>query len=169
MNEGTISRDRGSTPSSHRKEGFAEVARWIALDSDNETFIYRKFDELAARNLLYQQSELLVRQKQLNEMDRYDASSEDMDLKDTSRTWEMLKRRNDIGNEETRVHRDLIVQLRARLKEYCALIVACHPVAKANRSVDEALFLLQSEIAKPNRPNKFIPCARRRPGEDVLG
>jgi len=127
-----------NSPPSHRKEGFADVARWIAVDPDNETFIYRKFDELAARNLLYLQSELLSFQKQLNELDKSDANSDDMDLKDASRTWETLTQQCDSGNEEARVRMDWIVRIRGKLKEY-----------------HEAL-LLQNEIAKLKRPNKRV-------------
>ncbi|RYP14827.1 hypothetical protein DL765_006128 [Monosporascus sp. GIB2] len=127
-----------------RKEGFANVARWIALDNDNETFVYGKFDELAARNLLYLQSELLVLEKQLNELDKNDANSEDLDLKDAARTWETLTQQSDTGNEEMRVRMDLIVRIRVKLKEY-----------------HEAL-LLQSEIAKLKRPNKRVLDAYRQ-------
>ncbi|RYP65485.1 hypothetical protein DL769_006308 [Monosporascus sp. CRB-8-3] len=129
---------------SDRKEGFANVARWIALDADNETFVYRKFDELAARNLLYLQSELLVLEKQLNELDKNDANSENMGLKDAARTWETLVQQIDTGNEEMRVRMDLIVMIRAKLKEY-----------------HEAL-LLQSEITKLKRPNKRVLDAYRQ-------
>ena len=126
MNQGANSGGRCPAPPSNRKEGFADVARWIALDSDNETFIYRKFDELAARNLLYQQSELLVLEKQLNNQDKNDANSEDMDLKDAIRTWETLTQRCDTC-DEARVRMDLIVMIRAKLKEYRALAIACYP------------------------------------------
>ena len=118
--------DRGPAPPSHRKEGFADVARWIALDPDNETFIYRKFDELAARNLLYLQTELLVLEKQLNELDKYDANSDDMNLKDATRTWETLTQQYDTGNREARVRIDLVVKIRSKLKEYRASAVAHH-------------------------------------------
>ncbi len=37
-------------------EGFAQVAEWVALDPDNELFVFRKFDKLAVRNLLYLQA-----------------------------------------------------------------------------------------------------------------
>ncbi|PTB49369.1 hypothetical protein M431DRAFT_9962 [Trichoderma harzianum CBS 226.95] len=122
----------------HQKEGFAQVARWIALDPDKETSIYRKFDELAARNLLYLQSELLVLENKLDQLDRSDAKSDDMDLADAIMTWETLERQYNAGSEKARVRMDLIVKIRAKLKEY-----------------HEAL-LLQSEIAKLKQPSKRI-------------
>lgn len=110
----------------HRKEGFAEVARWIALDSDKETYIYRKFDELAARDLLYLQAELLVLENQLTRLDKIDANNEDMSLKDAIRTWEVLEQQYHTGREEARVRIDLIVKIRAKLKEYRTLAFAYH-------------------------------------------
>lgn len=101
-----------------QKEGFANVARWISLDPDNETFIYRRFNQLAARNLLYLQSELLALEKQLDELDKNDAFSDDMILKDSARTWETLMSLYENGNIEAKARMDLIVELRAKLKEY---------------------------------------------------
>ncbi|KAL5083489.1 hypothetical protein Trisim1_001419 [Trichoderma cf. simile WF8] len=122
----------------HQKEGFAQVARWIALDPDKETSIYRKFDELAARNLLYLQSELLVLENELDQLDRSDAKSDDMNLADAIMTWETLERQYNTGSEKAQVRMDLIVKIRAKIKEY-----------------HEAL-LLQSEIAKLKQPSKRI-------------
>lgn len=107
--------------STYRKEGFADVARWISLDPDNETFIYRRFNQLGARNLLYLQSELLTLEKQLDELDRNDAISDDMTLKDSARTWETLMSLHENGNTEAKARMDLILKLRAKLKEYRSL------------------------------------------------
>ncbi|KAF4905254.1 hypothetical protein CGCFRS4_v000820 [Colletotrichum fructicola] len=73
------------------KIGYAEVANWMARDVDNETLIYRRFDELAARNLLYLQSELLGLENQLNELDKQDAEDEDMDWQPKRRVLEAFK------------------------------------------------------------------------------
>lgn len=121
MNGSADSSDCRSPYASGRKEGFADVARWIALDPDNETFIYRKFDELAAQNLLYLQAEILVLEKELNKLDVNDANSDDMDLRDAIRTWETLTQRYDANDEEARSRMDLIVRIREKLREYRAL------------------------------------------------
>lgn len=101
-------------------EGYAAVADWIALDPDNETFVFRKFDELAARNLLYIQSELLCIEKELAALDRQDAEEarEDMDVKDAARTWEVLSRRSEAGHGDSKRRVELINRLRAKMKEY---------------------------------------------------
>lgn len=105
-------------PTSSPPEGFASVARWISFDPDNETFIYRKFSELAARNLLYLQCELLVLEKQLNDLDQNDTKSDDMDLKDAARTWETFAQQYEDGIKEAKDRMDIILRLRAKLKEY---------------------------------------------------
>jgi len=115
MNEGVNPNGPGLR---QRKEGFADVARWIALDSDSETSIYRKFHELAARNLLYLQAELLVLEKQLNELDEQDVKTDDLDLKDAARTWETLTRRHAAGLEDAKYRMELIKKLRTKLREY---------------------------------------------------
>lgn len=38
--------------------GYPSLARFIASDSDRTSLVFRRFDRLAARNLLYLQSEL---------------------------------------------------------------------------------------------------------------
>jgi hypothetical protein len=103
---------------SHRTEGFAAVAKWTAMDPDNETLIYRKFDELAARNLLYLQSELLFLEQKLYDMDKKDASSDDMDLKDAARTWETLMRQIKSDDQKAKDRMALIRDLRAKMREY---------------------------------------------------
>lgn len=123
MNGSTVHTTGNTIPltSTPRKEGFADVARWISLDPDNETFIYRRFNQLAARNLLYLQSELLAIEKQLDELDKNDALSDDMTLKDSARTWETLVSLHENGNTDAKTRMDLIVKLRAKLKEYRSL------------------------------------------------
>lgn len=110
-----------------QKEGFANVARWLSLDRDNETFIYRRFNELSARNILYLQCELLDLEKKLNELDKKDVTSDDMDLKDVARTWETFMQRFEEGNSEAVVRMELITKLRAKIKEYRTPSFSLHP------------------------------------------
>lgn len=123
MNGSTVHTTGNSIPltSTPQKEGFANVARWINIDPDNESFIYRRFNQLAARNLLYLQSELLAIETQFDELDKNDALSDDMNLKDSARTWEILMDLYENGNTEAKARMDLIVKLRAKLKEYRSL------------------------------------------------
>lgn len=99
--------------------GFANVARWIALDHDNETSIYRRFGELGARNLLYIQCEMLVLEKELHELDKGDFNTDDMHIMDEARTWETFVNRYKSGTDQkTHIRMDLVKQLRCKIKEY---------------------------------------------------
>jgi hypothetical protein len=107
--------------SSPPKEGFGNVARWIALDRDSETLIYRGFRELSARNLLYVQCEMLDLEKRLNELDKIDAASTDMKVKDAARAWDTLREQFEKGNRDAQTRMELIMRLRGVVKEYRAL------------------------------------------------
>ncbi|KAI1124716.1 hypothetical protein F5Y10DRAFT_280023 [Nemania abortiva] len=121
-------------------EGYAAVAGWLALDTDNETFVFRKFDKLAARNLLCIQSELFSIEKELEIFDNQDAQAaqDDLRAKDTARTWETLVSRSRAGHDGSMRRMELLERLRSKIKEY-----------------HEAL-LLQSQIAQLHRPNRRV-------------
>jgi hypothetical protein len=53
-----------------RRDGYPALAEWVARDPDHETFIFRRFDRLAARNLLNMQSELVEIEDKLNRIDQ---------------------------------------------------------------------------------------------------
>jgi hypothetical protein len=57
--------------------GFALVASKIASDSDKTTTIYRRFDELSARNLLFYQAELAELEGQQRDYDEVDRNAKD--------------------------------------------------------------------------------------------
>ncbi|KAK2741599.1 hypothetical protein CKAH01_06940 [Colletotrichum kahawae] len=129
------------------KIGYAEAANWMARDVDNETLIYRRFDELATRNLLYLLSELLSLEHQLNELDREDADDEDMDWQMVVCDWEKLGEIVHASNASTvdemkaskaKTRAELIEKLRQKLEEYYRTL------------------LQQSEIAKLKRPNNRV-------------
>lgn len=53
-------------------QGLPSLAAFIASDKDRSTFIYKRFDRLAARNLLILQSELAELQSKLDGYDQDD-------------------------------------------------------------------------------------------------
>ncbi|KAF2803327.1 uncharacterized protein BDZ99DRAFT_453601 [Mytilinidion resinicola] len=123
--------------SSRDCDGYRAVAAWIARDPDNETFIYRRFDQLSARNLLYLQSKLLALEQRLAKLDTHVASMGDLDLKDSARRWEAFAKNAKSRDEEGEMM-ELVIQIRGRIKEY-----------------HEAL-LLQSQVAKLERPSNRV-------------
>lgn len=58
--------------------GYAQWASLLASDPDSETFVFRKFNELSALNLLSLQSEMLEIESQLKQMDQEAIRSHDM-------------------------------------------------------------------------------------------
>jgi hypothetical protein len=73
-----------------RQGGYTAAASWLASDPDNEALVFRKFDKLAALNLLYLQSEILELEKRVNDTHKSTVESYDMGLKDAASTWETL-------------------------------------------------------------------------------
>ena len=68
--------------------GFALLADFIARDPDNTSTIYRRFERLAARNLLYLQSRLQKLEAILDELDQQVLLTEDKDSKKAATSWE---------------------------------------------------------------------------------
>ena len=146
--------DEATSP---RLEGYAAVAAWIALDPDNETFVFRKFNGLAARNLFYIQDELLCIEKELVTLDRQDAEAarEDMDVKDAARTWEVLNRRSEAGDEYSWRRVELVKRLRIKIKEYRKWTQPRGEACLLTLLTEEAL-LLQKQIVELQRPNRRV-------------
>ncbi|KAH8894449.1 hypothetical protein GQ53DRAFT_857809 [Thozetella sp. PMI_491] len=120
------------------QEGYPALADWIAADPDSESFIFRKFGRLAARNLLMLQAQLFALEFEYDELEREMCNSTDLSQRESSRRWEtFLKHSGDPGRPEAR-QLSLSVQVRNKLKEY-----------------HEAL-LLQSSIAELGRPRSRV-------------
>ncbi|KAH8646767.1 hypothetical protein BX600DRAFT_518792 [Xylariales sp. PMI_506] len=124
------------------KEGFAAAAAWMASDADNEALIYRKFDDLGSRNLLYLQCEVLLLQKRLAAIDkdfaRFDA---DITLKDAARRWEKLV---ELGtgsnpNPKAKEYMGLVLELRVKIKEYHEGLILQSQIANLGRPSSRAL------------------------------
>jgi hypothetical protein len=99
-------------------KGYPSLAAFIASDRDKSTAIYRRFDRLSARNLLYLQSEL---QELEERQDAFDA--EDLrggrEEKKSARNWQVLKKKaKQQNNEREKTRLDLVFEIRDKLKEY---------------------------------------------------
>ena len=89
--------------------GFASVASFIAADNDNTVTIYRRFDRLAARNLLHLQGrlhKLEAIQDALDDevlrdgnIDSARAASSWEEFEELSKTNEHIKKRMDLAGE----------------------------------------------------------------------
>jgi hypothetical protein len=114
--------------------GYAKWASWIASDPDNEPFVFRKFNELGALNLLYLQSEMIFLEAQLKELDLEELKHHDIDSINATRQWEALLEQcaqceltenmrpgntDSIAFIKAKNKMELILRLRAKMKEYC--------------------------------------------------
>jgi hypothetical protein len=101
-----------------KRDGYPALAEWISRDPDYETLIFRRFDRLAARNILNLQSELVGIEEKLDRLDEDSRQKRDPGL----RCWETLE--DDIEHEEHSGHRAakerraLFDRLDRKMKDY---------------------------------------------------
>lgn len=95
-------------------EGYPTFAEFIAQDRDAS--IYRKFQSLSARNLLYQQSALHDLERQSQEIDHEEAKDlENENAQKTARYWSHFA--ND-QSDKAKLRRDLQETIKVKIKEY---------------------------------------------------
>ncbi|KAH7001149.1 hypothetical protein EDB80DRAFT_721565 [Ilyonectria destructans] len=93
-------------------DGFPSLAAFIASDRDGTSAIYKRFNRLAARNLLVLQSELADLESKLDSYDRDD--QETRETLQSLRNWEDYKARDVIDSNRIK----LLAQIRTTLREY---------------------------------------------------
>ena len=99
-------------------KGYPSLAAFIASDCDKSTAIYRRFDRLSARNLLYLQSELLELEARQDALDAEDSCGLIED-KESSRNWQVLQRRAaEPGNTKQKERVKVLKEIRELMKEY---------------------------------------------------
>ena len=111
-----------SNSNSMRLTGFPSLAAFIASDPDRTTAIFQRFDRLAARNLLYLQSELAelqAKQDAFDHEDFYERQTDDPSMltKRCARNWEEFRSHGDTDQKQ-RQRKQLAMQIRATMKEY---------------------------------------------------
>jgi len=101
------------------RDGFPALASWIARDPDNESFVFRKFDRLGARNILHLQSQLIALENELDQLDEEARRSNDFEARQSSRRWEtLMKHANDPNRPEKR-RLEKMEELQKLLNRYC--------------------------------------------------
>jgi hypothetical protein len=95
-------------------DGFPSLAAFIASDRDGTSTIFKRFNRLAARNLLLLQSELAELEAQLDAFDDIDRGS--MEHKQSLRNWKDYKSINTQNSDRM----ELMEKIRSTLKEYSA-------------------------------------------------
>jgi hypothetical protein len=142
--------------------GYATVASSIAQDPDNETYVFRRFDGLTARNLLNLQGELLALQDDLDALDEKAASSPDPKLHSSMRSWAALvenaKDSHGRNGEEERKRLKIAGDLEVKLRKYREFAKAKtrpsrRSVGAHNVDVDKAL-VLSKEVMSLESPDR---------------
>ncbi|CAJ2501975.1 Uu.00g048280.m01.CDS01 [Anthostomella pinea] len=102
---------------SSKYSGYATFSEFIA--SDPELSIYRSFVALSSRSLLYQQSELLLLEHKLKELDDADTkSSADLDVLLSAKCWETFAAKAAAGKPHELKRMETIKELQTKLKDY---------------------------------------------------
>lgn len=111
----------------HYVTGFGDLAKFISSDIDGDTAIFRRFDHLSSRNLLYLQSELAELeslQKLYDEEDANDGfkTSNWKDIRASGRDWAAFDAgAQDINSpihDRLQKRMALVLKIREKLKEY---------------------------------------------------
>ncbi|KAL8397833.1 hypothetical protein RB594_004509 [Gaeumannomyces avenae] len=125
--------------------GFPEVSRWIADDGDGEAFVFRKFDRLAARNLLYLQARMLALEEKIDRADgATSAGGGQVAMLRIMRDWESVVDKS----QDPNVSQDL--------REKCLEQIRLHEeLSRLMKEYHEALDL-QSRISSLSRPNRRV-------------
>jgi len=116
--------ERGESRMYKTLRGFPSLSEYISRDEDRTSLIYKRFDRLAARNILYLQSELAEIQAKLDAFDQEDARALTGDIaltKGHANNWERFKDNAEDGkpeNEGIRRRMRLVLRLRETMKTY---------------------------------------------------
>lgn len=100
--------------------GIPAVAGFKSSDPDHDSFIFRRFDRLAARNLVQLECELVDLEDQQERLDRSAVISPDHELQSSARDWVRLK--NDAQHrEEEKKRLQLAEVIELKFEKYCKL------------------------------------------------
>ena len=99
--------------------GFASVADLVASDPDKSGTIYRRFDRLSARSLLYLESKLAVLESTQERFDEEDGTNDSFTLKSAATSWEEFEEQaKDSDRPEIQKRMKLVTEIAATLKTY---------------------------------------------------
>jgi hypothetical protein len=97
--------------------GYRSLTAFVASDGDKSTAIYRRFDQLSARTLLYLQSELVELEARRVELDQQDPCDR-VEEKRGARDWKYFQAEAMNGGRREEERMKVVLQIRERLKEY---------------------------------------------------
>ena len=109
-----------STWTVKQQDGYPALADFIAQDPDHETFVFRRFKSLGARNILNLQGELIALEDGIAALEREAADSVDPELHLSMRSWEVFDENSrKHGRDLEQKRKALASALEEKLKKYC--------------------------------------------------
>lgn len=151
--------ERPTAPSS---EGFIGLAAKIAADPDKSTTIYRRFDALSARNLLFYQAELAELEEEQNQYDKEDQKAADQlnqESIECQHDWETFAHRaKDDGRERSKM--ELAMKIRITLEKYYEALAAHQRLLNSPLPSTTTVKAMQNWFNDPTGkkdPNDCIP------------
>lgn len=147
------------------RNGYPALAAWIAGDPDNETFIYRKFNRLAARNLLALQCQLIELEA---ELDRYD---QEAGYRQSQIHWEnFAENAEKPGSVESKMM-EVHEKIQRKLEQYQDALLRQSQIAAMDRPRSRALTALRTwfngtGLSKPSNSYPIVRGKAERMYED---
>jgi hypothetical protein len=144
-------------PPEPQRFGFASLAAYIAEDKDKSISIYRSFQRLSARNLLYLEAEISELEEQLdyfdNELHRADAETQRW-----ARSWKGLVASSNENppNPRAKERINIVIRIRKLMKEYRTLKICLSSQRSGIRTESNALdksLILEEAVLKMGKPH----------------
>ncbi|KAF2827549.1 hypothetical protein CC86DRAFT_275558, partial [Ophiobolus disseminans] len=136
-------------------DGYPAFGRFLAQDPDNETLIFRRFDRLAALNLLYLQAEVYEIQRRIREFEKEVIAKGDIDLLISMKRWETFVEKAECSyNRPEQEMKKLILTLRKVMKEYHEALILQVEISKLSRPGNRALKYVHRWFSGKSRGKK---------------
>jgi hypothetical protein len=109
-----------STWTLKQRDGYPALADFVAQDPDHETFVFRRFKRLGARNILNLQGELIKLEEDIAAVEQEAADSVDPELHLSMRSWTILDENSRRPGRDLELkQKQLATALDEKLKKYC--------------------------------------------------
>ncbi|KAF2242886.1 hypothetical protein BU26DRAFT_534434 [Trematosphaeria pertusa] len=136
------------------RDGYPSLAAWIARDPDSESYVFRKFDRLSARNLLNLQSHLIELERRIEDWDDDARRSQNFDVRQSLRRWETFEElaKDAQRPEHARIQEKmkLEAELREKIREYHEALVLQSQISNLDRPSSRVLSTFRSFFSKPS-------------------
>lgn len=101
------------------RDGYPSLSRWISQDPDDDPLVFRKFGQLAARNILHLQCRVTQLEYEINTLDEQIRVSADIDTVRSLRSWDLLMERASVANSLESKLVAKLADVQKLLQEYC--------------------------------------------------